>query len=211
VKDACILATSSSLQWANSIKQNLDCAGFSYVWLNPDNVDPQQLCAELKERLTDQYLQHWQSELRDPTGKLRSYKLIKEGFKRGSYLELPPYMRVPVARLRTSTHPLRIETGQYNLPVPIPAEERYCWFCQNGSVEDEFHFLLDCNLYSTLEEKSTLISYCLLLNPAFTNSTNVDKRRFISLTTDSHLTYIFSTFVSCAFRQRRNSITVSSL
>ena len=64
VKDACILATSSSLQWANSVKQNLDGAGFSYVWLNPDNVDPQQLCAELKERLTDQYIQHWQSELR---------------------------------------------------------------------------------------------------------------------------------------------------
>ena len=113
VKDACILATSSSLQWANSVKQNLDGAGFSYVWLNPDNVDPQQLCAELKERLTDQYIQHWQSELRDTTGKLRSYKLIKEDFKRESYLELPPYMRVPVARLRTSTHPLRIEIGRY--------------------------------------------------------------------------------------------------
>jgi len=90
----------------------------------------------------------------DTTGKLRSYKLVKEDFKRESYLELPPYMRVPVARLRTSTHSLRIETGRYNLPVPIPAEERYCWFCQNGSVEDEFHFLFDCKLYSTLEEKT---------------------------------------------------------
>ena len=26
-------------------------------------------------------------------------------------------MRVPVARLRTSTHPLRIEPGRYNLPM----------------------------------------------------------------------------------------------
>jgi len=62
--------------------------------------------------------------------------------------------------------------------------------CQNGSVEDEFHFLFDCNLYSTPEEKSALMSYCLLLNPAFTNITNVEKWRCISLTTDSHLTYI---------------------
>ena len=113
-------------------------------------------------------------------------------------MELPPYMRVLVARLRTSTHPLRIETGRYNLPLPIPAEERYCWFCQNGSVEDKFHFLFDCNLYSTLEEKSALISYCLLFNPAFTNLTNVDKWRFISLT-DSHLTYIFSKFCVMCF------------
>ena len=49
--------------------------------------------------------------------------MIKEEFKNESYLELPAYMRVPVARLRTSTNPLRIETGRYNLPgMPIPAE-----------------------------------------------------------------------------------------
>ena len=121
-------------------------------------------------------------KFRDTTGKLRSYKLIKEDFKRESYLELPPYLRVPVARLRTSAHPLRIKTGRYNLPVPIQPEDCYCWFCQNGAVEDKLHFLFDCNLYSTLQEKHTLTNYCLLLNPAFSNSTNVDKRRFILLT-----------------------------
>ena len=69
VKDACSLATSNSLPWANFIKQILDSAGFSYVWLNPANVDPQQICNELTERL------------RETTGKLRTYKLIKEEFK----------------------------------------------------------------------------------------------------------------------------------
>ena len=116
--------------------------------------------------------------------------MVKEAFKNESYLELPPYMRVPVARLRTSTHPLRIETGRYNLPIPIPAEERYCWFFQNSLVEDECHFLFECNLYDTLQEKSALINYCSLLNPAFSHLNNVDKWRFISATTDSHLTYI---------------------
>ena len=164
----------------------------------------------LKERLADQYAQDWQSELRATTGKLRTYKLIKEDLKRESYLKLSPYMRVPVARLRTSTHTLRIETGQYNLPVPVPAEERYCWFCQNGSVEDECHFLFECNLYSTLQENSTLTNYCSLLNPAFTSLNNVDKWRYISLTTDTHLTYIFSKFVSCTFQQRRNNVIVPS-
>ena len=55
-------------------------------------------------------------------------QLIKEDFKRESYLELPSYMRVPVARLRTSAHALRIETGRYNLTVAIPADECFCWF-----------------------------------------------------------------------------------
>ena len=119
-------------------------------------------------------------------------------------------MRVPVARLRTSTHTLRIETGRYNLPMPIPAEERYCWFCQNSLVEDECHFLFECNLYDTLQEKSALINYCSLLNPAFSHLNNVDKWRFISAATDSHLTYIFSKYVSYAFEYHKN-IFVSSL
>ena len=187
------------------IKQTLDSAGLSYVWLNPANVDPQQIRDELKERFTDQYIQFWQSELRETSGKLRSYKLIKEDFKRESYLELPSYMRVPVARLRTSAHPLRIEIGRYNLPAGIPADERFCWFFQNGSVEDEFHFLFDCHLYTSIEEKSELIRYCSILNPAFTHLNNVDKWS-ISLTSDSYLIYIFSKFVLTAFELRRNSI-----
>ena len=129
VKDACTLAGNNSLQWVKFIKQTLDSAGLSYVWLNPANVDPQQIRDELKERFTDQYIQCWQSELRETSGKLRSYKLIKEDFKRESYPELPSYMRVAVARLRTSAQPLRIETGRYNLPAAIPADERFCWFC----------------------------------------------------------------------------------
>ena len=133
----------------------------------------------------------------ETTGKLRTYKLIKKEFKNESYLELPQHMRVSVARLRTNTHPLRIEIGRYNLPTPIPAEERYCWFCQNSLVEDECHFLFDCSLYDTMQEKSALLNYCSLLNPAFPN---VDKWRFISesAATDTHLTYIFSKYVSCA-------------
>ena len=71
-------ATSSSLAWANFIKQILDRAGFSFVWLNPASVDPQQM----KERLTDQYTQDWQSKVRATAGKLRTHKLIKEDLKR---------------------------------------------------------------------------------------------------------------------------------
>ena len=209
VKDACSLATNSSLPWANFIKQILDSTGLSYVWLNPAIVDPQQICTELAERLTDQYKQNWQSDLRETTGKLRTYKLIKKEFKSESYLDLPPHMRVPVARLRTSTHPLRIEIGRYNLPTPIPAEERYCWFCQNSLVEDECHFLFDCSLYDTTQEKSALLNYCSLLNPAFPHLNNVDKWRFISesAATDTHLTYIFSKYVSCAFDHRRSIVS----
>jgi hypothetical protein len=73
---------------------------------------------DLKQRLEDQYVQAWASELQANSGKLRTYKLIKHEFKteKYMYLNLPPHLRVPTTRLRTSAHPLRIETGRYNLP-----------------------------------------------------------------------------------------------
>ena len=91
VKDACALAMNNSLPWAKYIKSTLDNAGFSYVWLNPSQVDPQQISNEISKRLTDQFKQSWLSELQNISGKLRSYKEIKDDFKMESYLELPPH------------------------------------------------------------------------------------------------------------------------
>ena len=113
------------------------------------------------------------------TGKLKTYKLIKEEFKNESYLELPPYMRVPVARLRMSTHPLRIETSRYNLPMPIPAEECYCWFCQSSLVEDVSFSIRVQPVQHIAREKRTYELYCSLLNPAFSHLNNVDKCKYV--------------------------------
>ena len=114
MKDAYTLTISNSLQWGNHIKDILNNSGYSYIWLNPTNVDPKQICTDLEQRLTDQFLftQNWKSKLLATTGKLRLYKLIKQELKQEEgYLELPSYLRVPIARLRTSSHILRIEMG----------------------------------------------------------------------------------------------------
>ncbi len=43
--------------------------------------------------------------------------------------------------------PLHIETGKYR---NVKVEERVCHVCKNGDVENEFHFILICNAYTTL-------------------------------------------------------------
>ena len=60
-------------------------------WLST-SVDLTYQCEliELEQRLVDQYVQSWQAELKDSTGKLRSHKLINEGFIKRDYLTLPP-------------------------------------------------------------------------------------------------------------------------
>ena len=70
----------------------------------------------------------WSSELQASSGKLKIYRLIKHEFKMEKYLNFPPHYWVPTTRLRNSAHFLRIETGRYNLPTPIPGKEPFCWF-----------------------------------------------------------------------------------
>ena len=57
-----------------------------YVWINPASVDPVNFMVEFEERLTDQFQQRWEGELKASTGKMRTYKLIKQDMKLESTL-----------------------------------------------------------------------------------------------------------------------------
>ena len=157
VKDAYALAKAESHEWVSFILNN---SGFPQVWSHPSSVVPTEFIAQLEQCLIDQYIQGWQGELRDSIGKLRSYRLIKDEL----YLTLPPYLRVPHTRLRISAHALRIETGRYNLPAPLPVQDRTCWFCsEEQAVEDELHFLLKCSLYT--QERQEFFDYSTKASP----------------------------------------------
>ena len=52
-----------------------------------------------------------------------------------------------MAQLRAGILPLHLETGRY---VNTPVHERICLCCNQEAVEDEFHFIFDCTLYSNL-------------------------------------------------------------
>ena len=58
--------------------------------------------------------------------------------------------RVAFARLVTSSHRLKVETGRWTRPV-TPVEERLCDQCQK--LDDEYHFLLECNKFSVLRTR----------------------------------------------------------
>ena len=55
-----------------------------------------------------------------------------------------------VARLLTSSHRLRVETGRWGRPV-IPYESRICTMCHK--LDDEFHFLLECPRYHDMRRQ----------------------------------------------------------
>ena len=106
----------------------------------------------------------------------------------GSY-----YNRVSLTKLRVSAHPLRIETGRYNLPNALPPEQRVCWFCNNG-IEDEVHFLLDCPIYS--EDRKILLNECYKVNKSFGF---LERRLIFNVKTTTVLQYSSARYVKTAY------------
>ena len=55
--------------------------------------------------------------------------------------------RIALTRLRTAAHRLLIETRRWVKPNPIALDNRKCITC--NLIEDEFHFILVCPMYSS--------------------------------------------------------------
>lgn len=79
-----------------------------------------------------------------------------------------------MSKLRVSAHSLKIEKGRYQ---GIPRHDRTCPRCSNGEVEDEIHFLLQCNALRNERHKLLL---CINQNCPNFNELSI-KDRFIWL------------------------------
>ena len=113
------------------------------------------------------------AEINDSTinPKLRTYKLFKTDLRLEPYLNsnFPMYVYRSIARLRLSSHNLKIELGRHKRPY-IPADKRFCNRCTSGLVEDEYHCLMMCkhwknNRVELFQVSSRLIDHFYVLSP----------------------------------------------
>ncbi len=83
----------------------------------------------------------------DKYPKLQTYKTFKTGFRLQNYLlTLENHgHKIALTKFRISSHNLHIETGRYERPKLEP-HQRLCIYCDMQTVENEFHFLLECPL-----------------------------------------------------------------
>ena len=81
-----------------------------------------------------------------------SFKLFSD-FSFKTYLDniyVKKY-RQALSRLRLSSHRLAIETGRWSGPTRIPLDERRCQICDK--LEDEYHFILECQLFNEFRQQ----------------------------------------------------------
>ena len=110
--------------------------------------------------------------------KLRFYKTLKGSFK------IEPYIiqiknrnqRHWLSRYRTSAHKLNIELGRYSRPV-TPISERTCYYCDEGCIDDERHFILFCQTFKI--KRQCFFSRLNVLNCSFNLYSYEEKLRFI--------------------------------
>ena len=99
-----------------------------------------------------------------------------------------PKIRQAFTKFRLSDHKLLIESGRHCKP-PTPVNDRLCTLCQLQAIEDEIHFLIDCNFYQNL--RFPLMQLATNINPYFNYLCSIDK--FIFLMCNPNLSIVNQT------------------
>ena len=150
--------------------------------------------------MKSKFLKFWQDKLNSST-KLKFYRMIKNDYTPEVFLDelYNCNEKRDLLRFRTSNHPLLIETGRYCNPK-IPREERICQHCELNEVEDEYHLLFNCSLYSNIRS-----AYFEKLVHVF-HVTNENRKQFIEDTFSSgnqKAIYYLAKFISKCFTKRK--------
>lgn len=110
---------------------------------------------EIKDFVIDKFSMHiWSKELgRKKDYYIEEFNPTYDPFQK-VYIKscIPWRAKILIAQLRTNSHQLRCETGQWKRPKEI-WEERVCIFCISGAVESERHFILECDAYRDIRNK----------------------------------------------------------
>ena len=83
---------------------------------------------------------------------MQLYANLKTIYERSSFISVleNKYQRNIIAKIRLSSHELKIETGRHN---KTERKNRICDLCSLNDIEDEFHFTLICPIYKDLRLK----------------------------------------------------------
>ena len=123
--------------WTKQTEEIMKQLGFTEEWRKQETGGTKAEWEKLlNERIQEQEQTRWEEELKKKT-KLRTYAKMKKNLKQEGYLDDEESKgRRLLARIRSGTHSLRVETGRYD---HTPSEYRTCLMC-GVEIEDEMHF-----------------------------------------------------------------------
>ena len=128
--------------WIEQIKGVFNSCGLSNIWAAQSYPNAKWLTASVKQKLKDQFIQEWQTEIDKSSKAIRLFNgsiAIKKSFCMETYLNiLPKSFGITLCKFRTCNHKLAIERQRYH---QIERHHRFCDMCDKDVIGDEFHFL----------------------------------------------------------------------
>ncbi|XP_060563724.1 uncharacterized protein LOC132723080 [Ruditapes philippinarum] len=172
------------LPWMNSVCKLLDSLGLSNFWINNVATSLPLFKKIVKNRLKDQFIQNWHSEM-SQSSKCLNYRMYKSEFRFEKFLDiLPSHLALVRLRFRCMNHKMPIESGRF---CNIPRELRVCNLCNNSSLGDEYHYLFNCQFFNTDRKKYITREY----------STNVNSIKFSMLMNSTDRSILLKLAVFC--------------
>ena len=158
--------------WLSNIRDMLQQSGFNDVWVFRDSVvNINCFIAQFRLRLKDIYSTQWRGAVNTSTG-LTLFRDIKSNIEISDYLTVLDNFkhRQAISKMRLSSHKLNIEKGRY---TGVPRNDRKCELCNKNDIEDEYHFMIVCDVYNDLRReyipsyyinRPSVYKFTLLLN-----------------------------------------------
>ena len=137
----------------------------------------------IKRRLREYDERKWSNDLFNDFNKvngnkLRTYRIFKDRLETSSYIKLVQdrECRRILSNFRCGSLPLAVETGRFTKPY-TNLHDRKCIYCKLDKVEDEKHFLLECDFYSDLRDD--FYAHILNIYPTFCSFNQDEKLHFL--------------------------------
>ena len=157
--------------WIQGIQGMLFENGFGEVYVDPVSIDKEAFHKYFRSRLDDQYVQNWNSKIRN-SNRFTTLQKLSDNYEIKPYIHKvkDPYIRKIFTRLRIDMNLLKTSKSQG------VQQNIICSFC---TLEPETvdHFLLRCTKYQNIRSQSfnMIASY----EPEFENWNDTDKLKCI--------------------------------
>ena len=132
--------------WSHEIHEILDTCNIEQEIENLENIDEHNIL----NKLLEQEQINWTDEIQSKP-KLRTYAKFKDKIHPEKYVKNchGKHKRSLIAQFRAAVFPLQIEVGRFR---NIPCEKRLCTLCPLQEIEDEYHVICQCPIYSKARE-----------------------------------------------------------
>jgi hypothetical protein len=134
----------------SQVKSSLEDLRAGHLLSLDNTYSPREAVLALDSILGQYFEDQWRNQLDRPNAirgpglnKLRTYRLFKHRPICEPYVQavMPKKYRSAMAKVRSGTAPIRLETGRYERP-PLPPEDRVCQLCHCQETESEEHLLI---------------------------------------------------------------------